>query len=324
VLNFFQLSKINFPYNFIVIISFLSYSDNKINIFYGTLMNNKEFILTLSCPDTSGIVAEVAGFMSDNGLTIKESNQFGDSDTNTFFMRVSSLLIDGKREISLDNLIASFDKIAIKRSMNFNIYNSDEIPKIIIMVSKFDHCLLDLLYRVKTKELNVEICAVISNHKDVEKMVNTYDVPFYNFEVNKDNKWDAENFLEDIIIKHNIEAVVLARYMQILSKEFTDKYSGRIINIHHSFLPSFKGASPYRQAYNRGVKLIGATAHFVTSDLDEGPIIEQDVTRVSHSISALEMIAAGRDVERIVLYRAVKSFVERRVLLNKNKTVIFN
>ena len=287
-------------------------------------MNNKEFILTLSCPDTSGIVAEVAGFMSDNGLTIKESNQFGDSDTNTFFMRVSSLLIDGKREISLDNLIASFDKIAIKRSMNFNIYNSDEIPKIIIMVSKFDHCLLDLLYRVKTKELNVEICAVISNHKDVEKMVNTYDVPFYNFEVNKDNKWDAENFLEDIIIKHNIEAVVLARYMQILSKEFTDKYSGRIINIHHSFLPSFKGASPYRQAYNRGVKLIGATAHFVTSDLDEGPIIEQDVTRVSHSISALEMIAAGRDVERIVLYRAVKSFVERRVLLNKNKTVIFN
>ena len=287
-------------------------------------MNNKEFILTLSCPDTSGIVAEVAGFMSDNGLTIKESNQFGDNDTNIFFMRVRSLIIDNKREMSLDNLIASFNKIAIKRSMNFNIYNSDEIPKIIIMVSKFDHCLLDLLYRVKTKELNVKICAVISNHKDVKKMVNTYNVPFYSFEVNKDNKGEAENFLEDIIKKYNAEAVVLARYMQILSKEFTEKYSGRIINIHHSFLPSIKGASPYRQAYNRGVKLIGATAHFVTSDLDEGPIIEQGVTRISHSISALEMIVAGRDVERMVLFRAVKNYIERRVLLNKNKTIIFN
>ena len=288
-------------------------------------INDKsEFILTLSCPDTSGIVAEVASFMSEQGLTIKESNQFGDAETNTFFMRVKALTINSKNKIDINKIRNLFNAIAIKRNMRFNIYSTEETPKIIIMVSKFDHCLMDLLYRVKTKELKVQIVAIISNHSDVEALAKNYNVPFHCVEVNKDNKAIAEKSLEELINKYNAEAIILARYMQILSKEISEKYSGKIINIHHSFLPSFKGASPYKQAYKRGVKLIGATAHFVTSELDEGPIIEQDVARVTHVTSSSDMIAAGRDVERIVLFRAVKFYLERRVFLNKNKTVVFN
>jgi len=288
-------------------------------------INDKsEFILTLSCPDTSGIVAEVASFMSEQGLTIKESNQFGDAETNTFFMRVKALTINSKNKIDINKIRNLFNAIAIKRNMRFNIYSTEETPKIIIMVSRFDHCLMDLLYRVKTKELKVQIVAIISNHSDVEALAKNYNVPFHCVEVNKDNKANAEKSLEELINKYDAEAIILARYMQILSKEISEKYSGKIINIHHSFLPSFKGASPYKQAYKRGVKLIGATAHFVTSELDEGPIIEQDVARVTHVTSSSDMIAAGRDVERIVLFRAVKFYLERRVFLNKNKTVIFN
>ena len=288
-------------------------------------INDKsEFILTLSCPDTSGIVAEVASFMSEQGLTIKESNQFGDAETNTFFMRVKALTINSKNKIDINKIRNLFNAIAIKRNMRFNIYSTEETPKIIIMVSKFDHCLMDLLYRVKTKELKVQIVAIISNHSDVEALAKNYNVPFHCVEVNNDNKANAEKSLEELINKYDAEAIILARYMQILSKEISEKYSGKIINIHHSFLPSFKGASPYKQAYKRGVKLIGATAHFVTSELDEGPIIEQDVARVTHVTSSSDMIAAGRDVERIVLFRAVKFYLERRVFLNKNKTVIFN
>lgn len=283
-----------------------------------------ELILTLSCPDTFGIVAEVASFMSEQGLTIKESNQFGDSETDTFFMRVKALSINSGNEIDITKIKNLFNVIAIKRNMIFNIYNTAETPKIIIMVSKFDHCLMDLLYRAKTKELKVQIVAIISNHNDAQNLAKNYNVPFHCVEVNKDNKNIAEKSLEKLIHKYDAEAIVLARYMQILSKEISDKYSGKIINIHHSFLPSFKGASPYKQAYKRGVKLIGATAHFVTSDLDEGPIIEQDVARVTHSTSSFDMVAAGRDVERIVLFRAVKSYLERRVLLNKHKTIVFN
>jgi len=283
-----------------------------------------ELILTLSCPDTFGIVAEVASFMSEQGLTIKESNQFGDSETDTFFMRVKALSINSGHEIDVTKIKNLFNIIAIKRNMTFNIYSTAETPKIIIMVSKFDHCLMDLLYRAKTKELKVQIVAIISNHSDVQNLAKNYNVPFHFVEVNKDNKNIAEKSLEKLIHKYDAEAIVLARYMQILSKEISDKYSGKIINIHHSFLPSFKGASPYKQAYKRGVKLIGATAHFVTSDLDEGPIIEQDVARVTHSTSSFDMVAAGRDVERIVLFRAVKSYLERRVLLNKHKTIVFN
>jgi len=283
-----------------------------------------ELILTLSCPDTFGIVAEVASFMSEQGLTIKESNQFGDSETDTFFMRVKALSINSGHEIDVTKIKNLFNIIAIKRNMTFNIYSTAETPKIIIMVSKFDHCLMDLLYRAKTKELKVQIVAIISNHSDVQNLAKNYNVPFHCIEVNRGNKNIAEKSLEKLIHKYDAEAIILARYMQILSKEISDKYSGKIINIHHSFLPSFKGASPYKQAYKRGVKLIGATAHFVTSDLDEGPIIEQDVARVTHSTSSFDMVAAGRDVERIVLFRAVKSYLERRVLLNKHKTIVFN
>ena len=290
-------------------------------------MNNKdnsEFIFTLSCPDTSGIVAEVAGFMAKSNLTIKESNQFGDSETNSFFMRVKALSINGNDKIDINDIRNNFKLIAKKRKMEFNIYNVNEVPKIIIMVSKFDHCLVDLLYRVKIGELKAKIVAIISNHSDTEMLANSYGIPFHYIKVTNENKKSAENALEQLITKYNAEAIILARYMQILSKEISDKYSSKIINIHLSFLPSFKGASPYKQAYKRGVKLIGATAHFVTSDLDEGPIIEQDVARVTHVTSSSDMVAAGRDVERIVLYRAVKYFIERRVLLNKNKTIVFN
>ena len=290
-------------------------------------MNNKdnsEFIFTLSCPDTSGIVAEVAGFMAKSNLTIKESNQFGDSETNSFFMRVKALSINGNDKIDINDIRNNFNLIAKKRKMEFNIYNANEVPKIIIMVSKFDHCLVDLLYRVKIGELKAKIVAIISNHSDTEMLANSYGIPFHYIKVTNENKKSAENALEQLITKYNAEAIILARYMQILSKEISDKYSSKIINIHHSFLPSFKGASPYKQAYKRGVKLIGATAHFVTSDLDEGPIIEQDVARVTHVTSSSDMVAAGRDVERIVLFRAVKYFIERRVLLNKNKTIVFN
>lgn len=289
-------------------------------------MNNKdklEFILTLSCPDTFGIVAEVASFMSEQGFTIKESNQFGDAETNTFFMRMKVLSINNNK-VDISKIRDLFKNIAFKRNMDFNIYSSEVIPKIIIMVSKLDHCLMDLLYRVKTKELKVEIVAILSNHNDVANLAKNYNVPFHYIAVNKDNKKIAEQSLEKLIYKYNAEAIVLARYMQILSKEISEKYKAKIINIHHSFLPSFKGASPYKQAYKRGVKLIGATAHFVTSDLDEGPIIEQDVARVTHITSPAAMIAAGRDVERIVLFRAVKYYLERRVLLNKHKTIVFN
>ena len=228
-------------------------------------------------------------------------------------MRVKALSINSGNEIDITKIKNLFNIIAIKRNMIFNIYNTAETPKIIIMVSKFDHCLMDLLYRSKTKELKVQIVAIISNHNDAQNLAKNYNVPFHCVEVNKDNKNIAEKSLEKLIHKYDAEAIILARYMQILSKEISDKYSGKIINIHHSFLPSFKGASPYKQAYKRGVKLIGATAHFVTSDLDEGPIIEQDVARVTHSTSSFDMVAAGRDVERIVLFRAVKSYLERRV-----------
>ena len=290
-------------------------------------MNNKdktELILTLSCPDTSGIVAEVAGFMAEQKLTIKESNQFGDSETDSFFMRVRALSISNNDNIDISDIRKDFEVIAQKRQMQFNVYNTSIIPKIIIMVSKFDHCLVDLLYRVKTGELKAEIAAIISNHSDTKELAKSYNIPFHLIKVNSENKKNAEKSLESLVSKYNAEAIILARYMQILSKEISDKYNSKIINIHHSFLPSFKGASPYKQAYKRGVKLIGATAHFVTSDLDEGPIIEQDVARVTHVTSPADMVAAGRDVERIVLFRAVKFYIERRVLLNKHKTIVFN
>ncbi|MBH87642.1 MAG: formyltetrahydrofolate deformylase [Pelagibacterales bacterium] len=287
------------------------------------IKDKSELILTLSCPDTSGIVAEVASFMANNNLTIKESNQFGDSETNFFFMRVKALSI-GDNNIDFDAIKNSFKPIANKRNMHFNIFDTGETPKIIILVSKFDHCLVDLLYRVKNGELKVDVQAIISNHSDAHGLAKSYNIPFHKITVTKENKQEAEVEIENLIHKYDVEVIILARYMQILSKAMSDKFNSRIINIHHSFLPSFKGASPYKQAHKRGVKLIGATAHFVTSDLDEGPIIEQDVTRVTHITSSSDMIAAGRDVERIVLFRAVKYYIERRILLNKHKTVVFN
>lgn len=279
------------------------------------------YILTLSCPDRTGIVKAVASFLTDSGCNILDSAQYGDPFTQRFFMRVH--FEPGTPDQTRIALAAAFEPIGQSFAMDWKLYDEREKPRIIIMVSKFDHCLRDLLYRVQTAELKMEVAAVVSNHRDAYKLAASYDVPFYHWPVTAATKLQAEAKLRALIEEEKIDLVVLARYMQILSPEMSAFLAGRVINIHHSFLPSFKGAKPYHQAHARGVKLIGATAHFVTDALDEGPIIEQDVERVHHSLTPDDMVAVGRDVERLALARAVRLFIERRVLLNGNKTVVF-
>ena len=281
----------------------------------------REFHLTLSCPDTLGIVHAVAAFLHDSGCNILDSAQFGDPDTKNFFMRVHFAALDGRA--ALPALKKDFGAVATRFSMEWQFHDAKERPRIVILVSKFDHCLHDLLYRWRNGELQCDLAAVISNHRECYRLAASYDVPFHHLAISDRTRAAQEAKLLRLIGEVKADLVVLARYMQILSEQACRALDGRAINIHHSFLPSFKGAAPYRQAHARGVKLIGATAHFVTAVLDEGPIIEQDVTRVDHKFTPAEMIAAGRDVERLVLARAVKLFLERRVLLNGNKTVVF-
>lgn len=281
-------------------------------------MTNRH-ILTLSCPDRIGIVAAVAGFLAGREGNILESAQYNDPETGRFFMRV-------RFEIAQDraSLRAGFAaNVADAFAMDWEITGAEERPRVLIVVSKFGHCLNDLLYRYGSGLLPAEVAAVVSNHRDFYRLAASYDVPFHHLPVNAGNKAEQESRLRELIADQGIDLVVLARYMQVLSPQFCETMPGRIINIHHSFLPSFKGAAPYTQAHTRGVKLIGATAHFVTADLDEGPIIEQDVTRVDHTMSADELMAAGRDVECSVLARAVRYHLERRVLLNGSRTVVF-
>ncbi|GAA2247113.1 MULTISPECIES: formyltetrahydrofolate deformylase [Streptomyces] len=279
-----------------------------------------QYVLTLSCPDRKGIVHAVSSYLFMTGCNIEDSQQFGDHDTGLFFMRVH---FSADAPVTVEKLRASFAAIGDSFQMDWQINRGDQKMRILLMVSKFGHCLNDLLFRARTGALPVEIAGVVSNHTDFAELVGSYNLPFHHIPVTKDTKAEAEGRLLDIVREEGVELVVLARYMQVLSDDLCKALSGRIINIHHSFLPSFKGAKPYHQAHARGVKLIGATAHYVTADLDEGPIIEQEVERVGHDVTPEGLVAIGRDVECQALARAVKWHAERRILLNGRRTVIF-
>jgi len=277
------------------------------------------YILNLSCPDRTGIVHAVSGFLLERQGNIEEAAQYNDHDTGLFFMRVQFAC----STVAKADLQQQLSGLAERFGMRWSLHDATQAMRTVLMVSKEGHCLNDLLFRVKSGLLPLDIRAIISNHRDFYQLAASYNVPFHHIAVSKDNKAQAEARQLEIIEAEGAELVVLARYMQILSNDLCQKLAGRAINIHHSFLPSFKGAKPYYQAHDRGVKLIGATAHYVTADLDEGPIIEQDVTRVDHSKTVDDLTAMGRDTESQVLARAVKWHSEHRVLLNGHKTVIF-
>jgi len=279
-----------------------------------------DFILTLSCEDRPGIVHGVASFLMDVEGNIRESQQFGDRDSNRFFMRID---FETARQTDADTLRERFAATAERFGMTYELWSANAPYRTLIMVSKQLHCLNDLLFRTTTGDLLIDVPLVISNHLDAEPLVKSYGIPFEHVPVTPDTKAEAEALLMQRVDELGIHLVVLARYMQILSDDLCRNLSGRAINIHHSFLPSFKGARPYHQAFDRGVKLVGATAHYVTADLDEGPIIEQDVTRVDHTLSAEQLVAAGRDVEARVLSRAVQWHSQTRILPNGNRTVVF-
>ncbi|WP_313291595.1 formyltetrahydrofolate deformylase [Rhizobium rhizoryzae] len=280
----------------------------------------KTFVLTVTCPTARGIVAALSGYLAEKGCNIVDSSQFDDFDTGRFFMRISFISEEG---IGRDALMEGLAPISQKFSMQADIHDSAERMKVLLMVSRFGHCLNDLLYRWKIGALPIDIVGVVSNHFDYQKVVVNHDIPFHHIKVTKENKPQAEAQLMDVVEQTGTELVVLARYMQVLSDDLCKKMSGRIINIHHSFLPSFKGANPYKQAYQRGVKLIGATAHYVTADLDEGPIIEQDTVRVTHAQSPDDYVSLGRDVEAQVLARAIHAHIHHRTFINGNRTIVF-
>ncbi|MEP7207504.1 MAG: formyltetrahydrofolate deformylase [Casimicrobiaceae bacterium] len=278
-------------------------------------------ILTLSCSDQPGIVGAVGTFLAVQRCNIIDSAQFGDLDTGRFMMRVLFEALDPSAEG--DGLADGFEAVALRFGMQWQMHDASHRPRVLIMVSKLDHCLNDLLYRYKIGALPMDPVGIVSNHRDTYQLAASYNVPFFHLPVTAATKAAQEAKLLGIVQESQAELVVLARYMQILSDQLCRTLQGRAINIHHSFLPSFKGAKPYHQAYVRGVKLIGATAHYVTADLDEGPIIEQDVARVDYKMGAEDLVALGRDVECLVLARAVKYHLEHRVFLNGAKTVVF-
>jgi len=277
------------------------------------------YILTLSCPDRTGIVHAVSGFLLERGGNIEEAAQYNDHDTGLFFMRVQFAC----DQVSQDDLRSQLTGFSESFQISWRLHATTQPMRTVIMVSKEGHCLNDLLFRWKSGLLPLDIRAIVSNHRDFYQLAASYNVPFHHIPVTAATKAQAEAKQYEIIQSEGAELVVLARYMQILSDDLCRKLAGRAINIHHSFLPSFKGAKPYHQAHDRGVKLIGATAHYVTADLDEGPIIEQDVARVDHSKTVDDLTTQGRDTESQVLARAVKWHGEHRVLLNGHKTVIF-
>jgi len=281
--------------------------------------NGTDHYLTLQCPDRPGIVHAVTGIFAVHDLNILDLQQFSATDSNTFFMRVHFGFAADVSHIS-----APLAELAAKWNMTYDVRPVHQKPKVLIMVSKIGHCLNDLLFRQKTGQLQIEIPVIVSNHPDFGELAKSYGIQFFHLPVSKDTKTEQESRILELIKEHGIELVVLARYMQVLSPRLCSEMSGRIINIHHSFLPSFKGAKPYHQAYERGVKIVGATAHFVTADLDEGPIIEQRVTRVDHSMGPKELVEEGSNVETQVLAAAVKWWSEKRVFLNGTRTVVFN
>jgi formyltetrahydrofolate deformylase len=286
------------------------------------MKNKPSFILTISCPGRSGIVAAIGNFLADRACFIKEMHQYDDLDFGMFFCTVE-FFFEGDQKPRVEQLSAAFEMTALGFDMEWAIHDAAQPTKVLIMVSKYDHCLRDLLYRRSTGELNIDITAVVSNHEDLKSLAAQEGVPFIHLPVTKESKTRQEARLLEIIESTETELVVLARYMQILSDTLCSQLAGRCINIHHSFLPGFKGARPYHQAYERGVKLIGATAHYVTANLDEGPIIEQMVERVKHSHDSQHLTLVGRDIEAQTLARAVKNHVRHRVFLNGQRTVVF-
>jgi formyltetrahydrofolate deformylase len=278
------------------------------------------YVLTIICPDRPGIVHAVSGFLVDHGGNILESQQFDDLEQDRFFMRVR---FAAGPATTLEGMRSDFEDTARTFGMRWELWNATTPYRTLVMVSKFGHCLNDLLFRWRNGDLQVDIAAVVSNHRDCEQLAAAHGVPFHHVPVTAETKHEAEAQLLGLVDELDIDLVVLARYMQVLSDATCKALEGRAINIHHSFLPSFKGARPYHQAFERGVKLVGATAHYITATLDEGPIIEQDVMRVDHRFDAAQLVAVGRDVEAQVLSRAVRWHAETRVLLNGSRTVVF-
>ena len=279
-------------------------------------------VLTLSCPDRPGIVAAVSQVLYEHGANIEESQQFDDVRTDTFFMRIAFSVAEGGPTV--EEWRSLLEPTAGRLGMEWEIRDAREPVRTLVLVSRFGHCLNDLLFRWRSGALNIDIPVIVSNHPDLAPLAAMYDIPFVVIPVAAGAKDEAEARLREVIEEHAIDLVVLARYMQILSDELSADLSGRVINIHHSFLPSFKGAKPYHQAFGRGVKLVGATAHYVTADLDEGPIIEQDVVRVDHRMRPEDLVRAGEECESRVLARAVKWHAESRVLRNGDRTVVFS
>jgi formyltetrahydrofolate deformylase len=284
-------------------------------------MDGAEFVLTLTCPEQLGIVHAVSGFLLEHGCDIVESRQFDAQRSGRLFMRVR--FAARGRPVTVEDLRSSFPGLAARYWMEWALHRADERARVLVMVSRFGHCLNDLLYRWHAGQLAVDIAAVVSNHTDFAGLAESYGVPFVHVPVTPATKPQAEARLFDLIDAYRVDLVVLARYMQVLSDEVCKRMEGRVINVHHSILPSFKGAKPYHQAYERGVKLVGATAHYVTPDLDEGPIIEQEVIRVDHSLGPDEVAVAGRDAECQALARAVQWHAEHRVFLDGQRTVVF-
>lgn len=282
-------------------------------------MEKRKYILSLSCLDDYGIVSGVSSFLTEHRAFIIESAQFSDVSLNQFFMRIVF-------EISLsnyDSILKNFNSIAKKFKMQWSIQELSYKPRVLLMVSKAGHCLNDILHKMHSNNLNITIPAIVSNHKTLEHLAKWYNIPFYHLPITQETKASQEEQLLALIEKESIDLVVLARYMQIFSERLCSLLSGKVINIHHSFLPSFKGAKPYHQAYERGVKIIGATAHYATHDLDEGPIIEQEIIRVNHSHDPDKLVSLGQDVESLVLTRAIQLHIEKRVMINGHKTIIF-
>ncbi|AMO76851.1 MULTISPECIES: formyltetrahydrofolate deformylase [Pseudomonas] len=281
------------------------------------------YILTIDCPARSGIVAAVSTYLAGRQCYISELSQFDDEITGRFFMR-AVFRFDADAKGDIQALRDGFEDVAVPFDMHWQLFDGQRPMRVLLMVSKFDHCLADLLYRHAKGELKMQITAIVSNHLDLRPMAEREGIRFIYLPVTKDTKAQQEAELLKIVAETGTELVVLARYMQILSDDLCKQLSGKAINIHHSFLPGFKGAKPYHQAYERGVKLIGATAHYVTSDLDEGPIIEQEVQRVDHAYSPEALVAIGRDTETVALSRALKYHLQHRVFINRDKTVIFS
>jgi formyltetrahydrofolate deformylase len=279
-----------------------------------------DYILTLSCPDRTGIVYRVTGLLYELGCNIQDAQQFGDEETRRFFLRVH---FDLPEATGAELLRENFHSLAESFGMTWQIHDARRRARLLVLVSRQGHCLNDLLFRAHSRQLPVDIAGIISNHEDFAALAASYGIPFHYMPVTAATKTAQEQRIAGLVEDEGIDLVVLARYMQILSPELCDALAGRAINIHHSFLPSFKGAKPYHQAHQRGVKINGATAHYVTRDLDEGPIIEQDVARVDHAMTPRELVRVGSDTESQVLARAVRRHVEHRILLNGHRTVVF-